>query len=128
MLSLIISGIKRQIRLATLKIVKGTLGGVFVLAGLGYFLAAFYIWLADRYDPITACLYIGGGLVVVGILLLLWANSGGKKTEKVEVRMEPGTYPPPAAGEREATRMSGNPGALSMAEAFVSGFRSGMRK
>ena len=40
-------------------------------AASGFFIGAFYIWAAERYGPIEAALWIGGGFVALAILILI---------------------------------------------------------
>ena len=45
--------------------------GVAFVVGLGFFLGAFYIWVAGKYGSIEAALIFGGGFIVLALLILL---------------------------------------------------------
>ncbi len=59
-----------------------------MLCGLGFLIAAFYIWLAGRYGPLEAALCIGAGFIVLSALVVLVHRlmEGGRKRREAERR------------------------------------------
>ncbi len=41
------------------------------LCGTGFLIGAFYIWLADRLNPLQAALSIGGGFILLAVIILI---------------------------------------------------------
>src|SRR5215831_12478801 len=52
-------------------VVWGIIAAVAAVVALVFFLVAAFIWLADRYDPLTAGLVLGGVFVVVALIALI---------------------------------------------------------
>jgi undecaprenyl pyrophosphate phosphatase UppP len=52
-------------------LVAYALAAMAALCGAGFFIGAFYIWLAERYGAIAAALWIGGGFVAIAVLVLV---------------------------------------------------------
>jgi len=69
-------------RARTAAIVYG-LAAVAALCGLGFLLGAAYIWAADRYGPISACLGFAAGFVVIaGLILIIHHLAAGKRARR----------------------------------------------
>ncbi len=66
-----IASLKHKIDLA----LKSTIGGIIALAtavvAIGFFCAAFFMWLAQRLDPIVAALILGGLFLLVALVAVL---------------------------------------------------------
>ncbi len=81
-----IASLKHKIDLA----LKSTLGGIVALAAvvvaLGFFCAAAFMWLEQRFDPIAAALILGGVFVVVALAAVVAV---------VLVQRKPPPPPPP---------------------------------
>ena len=89
----------------------GGLGGICLLAGVGFLTAAFFMFLLTQTDPIAACLIVGGMFSGVG-LILVGVSRAGKSA------------PPPAVQTAQAS-----PSASSMTPvmlAFLDGLQQGM--
>ncbi|MEM8655273.1 MAG: phage holin family protein [Pseudomonadota bacterium] len=54
----------------------GGLGGLLMLAGVGFLTSALFLYLLTQTDPITACLVVGGGFSGLGLILLAISSSG----------------------------------------------------
>ena len=69
-------------RARTAAIVYG-LAAVAALCGLGFLLGAAYIWTADRYGPMAACLgFAAGFLVIAGLILIIHQLAAGKRARR----------------------------------------------
>jgi hypothetical protein len=69
-------------RARTAAIVYG-LAAVAVLCGLGFLLGAAYIWAANRYEPMAACLgFAAGFLVLAGLILLIHQLAAGTRARR----------------------------------------------
>ncbi|MEP6564374.1 MAG: hypothetical protein ABJB10_04500 [Mesorhizobium sp.] len=69
-------------RARTAAIVYG-LAALAALCGLGFLLGAVYIWAADRYGSMAACLGFGAGfLVIAGFILLIHKISAGSRVRR----------------------------------------------
>lgn len=70
-------------RRARLAAIVYSLAGIAALCGLGFLVAAAYIWTAGRYGPIAAALGFGAGfLVLAGILLLGFRFSAASRARR----------------------------------------------
>lgn len=68
------------LRRAKLAAIAYTLAGLAVLCGIGFLIAAAYIWTALRYGPITAAVCFGFGFVILaGLILLVFRLSAGSR-------------------------------------------------
>jgi undecaprenyl pyrophosphate phosphatase UppP len=47
------------------------LAALATLCGFGFFVAALYIWAAQRYGLIEAALWMGGGFIVLALIILI---------------------------------------------------------
>jgi undecaprenyl pyrophosphate phosphatase UppP len=57
------------------------------LCGAGFFIGAFYIWLAERYGAIEAALWIGGGFVAIaGLVLVVHRSMVGLRARRAADR------------------------------------------
>src|SRR5262245_66445930 len=65
---------KRRLRRALLQLMLCVAGSVIALAGAIFLLIALHDSLAYRFDPLTAKLICGGGLVLVGFIVFLIAQ------------------------------------------------------
>lgn len=84
--------------------------GLFFLVGLGFMTAAAWIALADRYDALAAALILGCGyLALAAIASALLISRGNKRP-------------------REGRSLPPKSDALSLVEAFFSGFDAARRK
>lgn len=76
-----LDGIKQRARgrarQLALQIAVCVIGAVAVLTGLGFLLAALWVWLAPMYGALVANLLIGGGLALAGAGIALSAGSIG---------------------------------------------------
>ena len=74
-------------RARTAAIVYGV-AALAALCGLGFLVAAAYIWTAGRYGPMAASLGFGGGfLVIAGLVLLVYRlASGGRARRRAQRR------------------------------------------
>jgi len=69
-------------RARTAAIVYG-LAAVAALCGLGFLLGAAYIWAADRYGSMAACLgFAAGFLVLAGLILLIHQLAAGTRARR----------------------------------------------
>lgn len=69
-------------RARTAAIVYG-FAAVAFLCGLGFLLGAAYIWAADRYGPMAACLgFAAGFLVIAGLILLIHQLAAGTRARR----------------------------------------------
>ena len=69
-------------RARTAAIVYG-FAALMALCGLGFLLGAAYIWAADRYGSLAACLGFGAGfLVIAGLILLIHQISAGSRARR----------------------------------------------
>ena len=69
-------------RARTAAIVYG-LAAVAALCGLGFLLGAAYIWTADHYGPMAACLgFAAGFLVIAGLILIIHQLAAGKRARR----------------------------------------------
>ena len=59
------------VRRARRALIAYVLAAMAALCGAGFFIGAFYIWAAERYGPIEAALWIGGGFVALAIVILV---------------------------------------------------------
>ena len=59
------------------------------LCGLGFLLGAAYIWAADRYGSMAACLGFGAGfLVIAGLIMLIHKISAGSRVRRRTTRRD----------------------------------------
>lgn len=63
--------IRDRMRAAAVSAAYSTAGGIICLLGAGFLLAALWLYLADWYGPLAANLWIGGGLVLIGIIVVV---------------------------------------------------------
>lgn len=69
-------------RARTAAVVYG-LAAVAALCGLGFLLGAAYIWAADRYGPMAACLgFAAGFLVLAGLILIIHQLAAGTRARR----------------------------------------------
>jgi len=69
-------------RARTAAIVYG-LAAVAALCGLGFLLGAAYIWAADRYGSMAACLgFAAGFLVIAGLILIIHQLAAGTRARR----------------------------------------------
>ncbi len=69
-------------RARTAAIVYG-LAAIAALCGLGFLLGAAYIWAADRYGSMAACLgFAAGFLVIAGLILLIHQLAAGTRARR----------------------------------------------
>lgn len=62
------SGAAKRVRRA---MIDYAIAGVFLAIGLGFLIAAGYIWVAERYTPLMAALWFGGGFVALSIIAVV---------------------------------------------------------
>lgn len=58
------------VRRARRALVAYVMAAVAALCGVGFLIGAFYIWASERYGPIEAALWIGGGFVALAIVIV----------------------------------------------------------
>ncbi len=69
-------------RARTAAIVYGS-AAIAALCGLGFLLGAAYIWAADRYGSMAACLgFAAGFLVIAGLILLIHQLAAGTRARR----------------------------------------------
>jgi hypothetical protein len=86
---------KRVLRNLAIRMTIGAIGAVLLVAALGFLLAAAHWWLAERIGAPGSAGIIGGVLLVVGLLLILFASRFGEQA---------------VAGERPASQIAADPG------------------
>ena len=59
------------LRRARRAVIAYATAAVAMLCGAGFFIGALYIWAAERYGPIAAALWIGGGFIALAVVILL---------------------------------------------------------
>lgn len=67
-----IANIKYKVDLALKSTIGGVVAGACVLVALGFFCAAAFMWLAQRYDAITAALVMGVGFVAIALVAVIF--------------------------------------------------------
>ncbi len=59
------------------------LAAIAAVCGLGFLLGAAYIWAADRYGSMAACLgFAAGFLVIAGLILLIHQLTSGRRARR----------------------------------------------
>jgi hypothetical protein len=66
-----IANLKHKVDLALKTTVGGIVAGAAVLVALGFFAAAAYMWLARRYDSISAALVMGGAFICIALIAVI---------------------------------------------------------
>ena len=66
----LIDDIKAKVRLGITSLVWGGIAAAAGMAGLLFLSVGAYLWLAQRYDPITACLVLGVAYVLLAAVAL----------------------------------------------------------
>ncbi len=69
--SLAVSEAQGAARRVTRKIVDYTIAGVFLAIGVGFFIAAAYIFAARHFDPLYVALSFGGGFVLLAVIAVV---------------------------------------------------------
>ena len=62
--------LKRHVAQTAQRAALGGLGGMCLLAGVGFLTAALFLYLLTQTDPISASLIVGGGFSGVGLVLI----------------------------------------------------------
>ncbi|WP_425657706.1 phage holin family protein [Roseobacter sp. EG26] len=70
-----INHLKKKLRRSAQRLALGTLGGIMLLAGLGFFSASALMLLLTMTDPITACAILGGAFAGIGLLMIAVTQS-----------------------------------------------------
>lgn len=103
--------IKHNVSQTAQRAALGGLGGMCLLAGVGFLTSALFMFLLTQTDPITACLIVGGGFAGLGLILI-----GISRSAKHE--------PAPTV---QAAQMSGSASAMTpVVLAFLDGLQQGM--
>ncbi|WP_052249560.1 phage holin family protein [Tateyamaria sp. ANG-S1] len=103
--------IKHNVAQTAQRAALGGLGGICLLAGVGFLTTALFMYLLTQTDPITTCLIIGGGFSGIGLVFVGLSRTG--KPSK-----------PPAVATAQAA-----PSASAMTPvmlAFLDGVQKGM--
>ncbi|MBY5933472.1 phage holin family protein [Tateyamaria omphalii] len=103
--------IKQNVAQTAQRAALGGLGGICLLAGVGFLTAALFMYLLTQTDPITACLIIGGGFSGLGLVFVGLSRTGKSS-------------PPAAVATAQAS-----PSASAMTPvmlAFLDGLQQGM--
>ncbi|SMY09115.1 hypothetical protein [Flavimaricola marinus] len=104
-------GARVALRDVLARLMLATLGVLMVIAGVGFCIAAGFIALSDALGPIWASVLLGAGSLIVGALLLAFANRRAGSREPVA--------PPPP---KEAEQHPVDPATLAVfTAAFVAG-------
>ncbi len=82
-----VSAARSAVQTVALYIVIGLLG----LTGLGFLLAALFIWIAANSDPLAAALLMGTGLLAVAGIALAIVIARGQKQKKQRERQTANT-------------------------------------
>jgi hypothetical protein len=64
----IIGDLKTSVASTVRAAVWGIAAAICAVVGILFLLIAAFLWLAARYDPLTACLVMGGAFVIVAIV------------------------------------------------------------
>lgn len=66
-----IASLKHKIDIALKSTVGGIVAGAAAVVALGFFCAAFFMWLERRLDPISAALILGGVFLLVALIAVV---------------------------------------------------------
>jgi hypothetical protein len=66
-----IANLKHKLDLALKSTIGGVVAGAAALVALGFFCGAAYMWLARRYDSITAALVMGGAFTCIALIAVI---------------------------------------------------------
>jgi Putative Actinobacterial Holin-X, holin superfamily III len=112
---------KRRFRRGLIQVALGALGGLLVLGGVIFLVVALHDALAFRFDPLTAKLICGGGLMVLGLIAFLIARQPLSSSSIKRARPAAASVDIAAAlGEDIGAAFSRNAGMLTIG-AFVAG-------
>lgn len=112
---------KRRLRRALLQLAVCAAGGLLILGGLIFFLAALHDALAVRYDPLSAKLICGGALLLLGAVAMVVARQPSARRRVYPERPAAASADIAASlGQDVETLLSRNAGLFTIG-AFVAG-------
>lgn len=66
-----IASLKHKIDIALKSTIGGVVAGAAAVVALGFFCAAFFMWLERRFDPISAALILGGVFLALALIAVV---------------------------------------------------------
>lgn len=68
-----IAGVKSKISATVSMALWGVIAGIAALVACGFFTAALFVWLSDKYDSLIACLVVGAIFIALALLAIVVA-------------------------------------------------------
>ncbi len=120
---------KRRFRRSLIQLALGALGGLLALGGAIFLMVALHDALAFRFDPLTAKLICGGGLMVLALIAFLIARQplSSNRVNRVRPAAAASVDIAAALGEDIGAAFSRNAGMLTIG-AFIAGLLIATRR